>query len=59
MRIDTLGQRLTFLRENVLKLNKAQLAEQLGMSDAWLGKVEKDALRRHRSQDRSSNRHHG
>ncbi|WP_323065969.1 S24 family peptidase [Aeromonas jandaei] len=43
MRIDTLGQRLTFLRENVLKLNKAQLAEQLGMSDAWLGKVEKDA----------------
>ncbi|HAU4976831.1 TPA: helix-turn-helix transcriptional regulator [Aeromonas hydrophila] len=42
MRIDTLGQRLTFLRDKVLKLNKAQLAEKLGMSAAWLGKVEND-----------------
>lgn len=43
MRIDTLGQRLTFLREKVLKLNKAQLADLLGMSAAWIGKVENDA----------------
>lgn len=42
MRTDSLGQRLTFLREKVLKLNKAQLAEQLGMSPAWIGKVEND-----------------
>ena len=42
MQTSTIGQRLKFLREEVLKLNMSQLARKLGVTAAAISKIEKD-----------------